>query len=116
MIEDMQNRVIGENVTLKRQLEEANGREKTLARSISVAVSWLVDAQAELQQLLIVVQSVREGSQIDLRMLLSPAGAKRSEVVPVEQLVAGSKQRLGELKTLLLEVYSEYCTQACTVH
>jgi hypothetical protein len=116
VFEDIQNRVIGENVQLKRELEEAVGREKTLAKSMSVAVKWLLDAQAELQQLLIVVKTVREGSQIDLRALLSPSGGRRNDAVPIEELVIGSKQRLGELKTLLLEVYSEYCTQACTVH
>lgn len=115
-VENMQDNVLNENVLLKRQLDEATYREKSLNKVLSLVMQWLHEEQVELQQLQVVVKTVKEGSQIDLRALLSNSSGKRSDVMGIEQLVAGSKQRLGELKTLLLEVYSEYCTQACSVH
>mmetsp|Transcript_3138 Transcript_3138/g.2856 ORF Transcript_3138/g.2856 Transcript_3138/m.2856 type:complete len:207 (+) Transcript_3138:510-1130(+) len=109
-LEDMQNRLIMENENLKEELKVLNSDSNHLG-----LIYFANDVQRikkDLGQVLIVLETLKEGKQVSLKVILGleeKETNKQSTVQQINQDISNIKSSLNQIRTIIADFHAEQC-------
>ncbi|CAG9331007.1 unnamed protein product [Blepharisma stoltei] len=109
-LEDMQNRLIMENDNLKQELKILNSDSNHLGM-----IYFANDVQKikkDLGQVLVVLETLKEGKQVSLKVILGleeREASKQSTVQQINQDISNIKSSLNQIRTIIADFHAEQC-------
>ncbi|CAG9332507.1 unnamed protein product [Blepharisma stoltei] len=116
-LEDMQNRLISENETLKRELKIYNSNGDHLG--LIYFANDIRNIKKDLSQVLIVLETLKEGKQVSLKLVL---GLEDEDINPqltaqqINQNLSIIKSSLSKIREIIADFHAEQCgTHSCAM-